>query len=202
MVGVPAVVAAVPDAPVPGVEQELGLVLAGYLPPRPGRLRLGGVHGDGPLSAPAHHRPPAGARECGDRGLVCHALEAAQGVREAAQGPLVLALLLVSMPLGLLGLGLGGPGLLSLLGLRLRLGLPLLGAALGLLGLVARQGAVGFLGLAYGFLRHIGLHSRVVFVALDAREGQDSYTPVRVWLPGAASRDPRKSNLTLQPLVA
>src|SRR4028118_1503735 len=122
-------------------------------------------------------------------------LEAGQGVREAAQGPLVLALLLVSLPLGLLGLGLGWPGLRSLLGLRLRLGLPLLGAALGLLGLVARQGAVGFFGLAYGFLRHIGLHSRVVLVALDAREGQDSYTPVRVWLPGAASRDPRKSKL-------
>src|SRR4028118_696225 len=43
-------------------------------------------------------------------------LEAGQGVREAAQGPLVLALLLVSMPLGPLGLGLGLPGLPPLAG--------------------------------------------------------------------------------------
>src|SRR5918997_7194100 len=109
-------------------------------------------------------------------------LEARQGVREAAQGPLVLELLLVSLPLGLLGLGLGLPRSLPLLGLGLCFGLPLQGAPLCLLSLIAHQGAVGFLGLAYGLLRHIGLHSRVVSVALDAREGQDRYTPVGFWL--------------------
>ena len=70
------------------------------------------------------------------------------GVAAAAQGAVVLDPLPVRLLLGLPSLGLRPPSLLPLPGLRLGFGLPLLGAALSLQGLVAGEGAVGLLGLA------------------------------------------------------
>src|SRR4028119_1347366 len=118
-----------------------------------------------PSRTAAH--PSARERTC-TGALSATPLEAGQGVREAAQGPLVLALLLVSMPFGLLGLGLGLPGPLPLLGLGLGLGLPLQCAALFLLGLVACEGAPGLLHLALGLLHRHLLLLGLLLVTLDA----------------------------------
>jgi hypothetical protein len=109
--------------------------------------------------------------------LVRDAAQALRRVGDVAQGTLVLQPLPVSLLLRLLGLDLGLPGLLPLLGL----GLSLLGATLGLLGLVADHGAVSLLGLAHGLVHGptslwLVLLS-VVLVTLDAREGRDGYTP-------------------------
>src|SRR5215212_8590028 len=71
------------------------------------------------------------------------------GISDAAQGPFVLEPLPVALLFRLPGLCLRPPGLLPLPGLRFGLGLPLLGPALVLLCLVARQGTVGLLGLAH-----------------------------------------------------
>src|SRR5829696_9208690 len=81
-------------------------------------------------------------------------LTSRQSVAHVAQQPLVLALLLVSLPLRFLGFGLlsAGPRLLRrFLSCRSD---PLLGLAFGLLVLVAGYGPGGFLHLALGFLRH------------------------------------------------
>src|SRR5829696_3014260 len=80
------------------------------------------------------------------RGLATVA--ARQRVGDAAQQPLVLALLPVPLLLGLLGLFLHPPGLLLLGRLLLGFGLPLLGPALGLLFFVAGYGACGLFRLA------------------------------------------------------
>src|SRR5215212_10225907 len=70
------------------------------------------------------------------------------GAGDSAQRTLVLEPLPVALLLRLPGLRLRSPGLLQLSGLGLGLGLPLLGPALGLQGLVAHQCAVGLFGLA------------------------------------------------------
>src|SRR5829696_2729547 len=80
------------------------------------------------------------------RGLATVA--ARQRVGDAAQQPLVPALLPVPLLLGLLGLFLRPPSLLLLVRLLLGFGLPLLGPALGLLFFVAGYGACGFFRLA------------------------------------------------------
>jgi hypothetical protein len=113
--------------------------------------------------------------------LVRDAAQALRRVGDVAQGTLILEPLPVSLLLRLLRLDLGLPGLLPLLGLGLGLGLSLLGAALGLLGLVADHGAVSLLGLAHGLVHGptslwLVLLS-VVLVTLDAREGRGGYTP-------------------------
>src|ERR687893_374003 len=98
-------------------------------------------------TAPPLAFPPKDAT----RGLPHHEILAAgQLVRDATQGTLILEPLPVSLLLRLLRLDLGLPGLLPLLGLGLGLGLSLLGASLGLLGLVADHGAVSLLGLVHG----------------------------------------------------
>src|SRR5918995_4963704 len=98
------------------------------------------------------------------------------GVRDAAQGALVIEPLPVALLLGLLGLGLGSPGLLPLPSFGLGLGLALLGAALGLLCLVACQGTVGLLGLAHRLVHRDPTSFLLGSVALDTREGRDGYT--------------------------
>src|SRR3712207_9552402 len=84
----------------------------------------------------------------------CTDLPTREGVSEAAQQPLVFAPLPVALPLGLLGLFLGLSGLGPLSGFLARLALPLLRPALGLLLLVAGDGAGGFLHLALGLVVH------------------------------------------------
>src|SRR5215203_1808862 len=81
------------------------------------------------------------------RGLATVA--ARQRVGDAAQQPLVLALLPLPLLLGLLGLFLRPPGLLLLGRLLLGFGLPLLGLAFGHLVFVAGYGACGLFRLAF-----------------------------------------------------
>src|ERR671917_1013772 len=77
-----------------------------------------------------------------------------QRVRDAAQQALVLSLLPVPLPLCLPGLFFRLAGLCLLCRLLLGVSFSLLRPALFLLGLVAGQGAVGFLGLAFGLVVH------------------------------------------------
>src|SRR5215217_5651550 len=77
---------------------------------------------------------------------------ARQRVGDAAQQPLVLALLPVPLLLGLLGLFLRPPGLLFLRRLLFGFDLPLLRPALGLLVLVAAYGAGGLFGFSLGLI--------------------------------------------------
>src|SRR5918997_1416302 len=125
------------------------------------RLRRGrGPHrerGDGPLQGPGLPGDRvAGRRRGGAGGRLPRRLgfgaplKLRQGVAYVAQKA-ALALPPVALLLGLLGLGLGLPGPLPLLGLCF--GLSLQGAALGLFGLVAHQGAVGLLDLALRLLQ-------------------------------------------------
>src|SRR5215212_7333993 len=91
------------------------------------------------------------------------------GVRHAAQGALVLEPLPVALLLGLPGLCFSPSGLLPL---------PSFGLALGLVGFVARQGAIGLLGLAHRLV-HRDLTSFLLgSVPLDTREGRRGYTLV------------------------
>src|SRR5918997_6917614 len=104
------------------------------------------------LSLPSRTTAHPSSREWTCTGvLFATTLELRQGVAHVAEEA-ALALPLVALLLGLVGLGLGLPGPLPLLGLGLRLGLPLQGAALFLLGLVAREGAPGLLHLALGLV--------------------------------------------------
>ena len=104
-------------------------------------------------------------------------IAAGQVVRAAAQEPLVLELLPVAFLLRPPGFALSLPGFLPLLGLLLRFGLSLLGAALCLLGFVAYDGAVGLLSFALRLI-HRDLHRGfVAFVALDTQEAWGRYTP-------------------------
>src|SRR5215210_2372714 len=82
-------------------------------------------------------------------------LTSRQSVAHVAQQPLVLALLLVSLPLGFLGLGLLLAGPLLLGRFLCSFTGPLLGLALRLLLFVAGYGTGGFLHLALGFVGHL-----------------------------------------------
>src|SRR3712207_1960814 len=90
------------------------------------------------------------------RGVVAvpGSLPTREGVAQAAQEPLVLALLPVSLLLCLLGLGLLLAGPLLLGRLLPGLAFPLLGAALGLFLLVAGKGSGGFLHPALDLVLH------------------------------------------------
>src|SRR5215211_5371448 len=82
------------------------------------------------------------------------AVAARQRVGDAAQQPLVLALLPVTLLLSLVGLRLRLPGLLLLCRLLLGVGLSLLRPAFSLLVLVAGYGAGGLFRLAFGLVHH------------------------------------------------
>jgi hypothetical protein len=83
---------------------------------------------------------------------VVRSLAAREGVAQAAQRPLLLAPLSVALPLCFLRFLLGLPRSGSLGGFFARLALPLLRPALGLLLLVAREGARGFLHPSLGLI--------------------------------------------------
>src|ERR671921_1651898 len=94
-----------------------------------------------------------------------------QRVRHAAEESFFLDTLLISLPLCLPGVSLCLVGSRRLGSLLLGFGLPLLRAALLLLGLVAGQGAPGFFSLACGFVVHAYsflLSSRLLDYCLEA----------------------------------
>src|SRR5215212_3604436 len=136
--------------------------------------------------SPWPHSPPESSLAAGQP--VRQPAKVLGGVRDAAQGALVLEPLPIALLLRLAGLGLRSPGLLPLPCLRFGLCFPLLGPALGLLGLVAHEGAVGLLGLAHRLV-HLPASFPRGSVVLDTREGSGGYTrgPMR----GARNGRPR-----------
>src|SRR5215216_2153445 len=104
---------------------------------------------------------------------------ARQRVGDAAQQPLVLALLPVPLLLGLLGLFLRPPGLLLLGRLLLGFGLPLLGLALGLLFFVAGYGACGLFRLAFRLIHRSSFErsESALLLVGGARHVLDGYAP-------------------------